>query len=177
MVQDIVLSTLPSTRALGTHAFHPSLGAPPSFVINGVDEGGDESVAMEDESTSSDSSGPITSFSGQSSSANLGAKIQPAIAINGMQGAVNRLIVMFEKSIATQQVGLATLGQAVKRLQDVDDGLSAMEKVVLIRQFEKNVATANAYLSLTDQALRRLWIRSKLGSMQDKLIHAVIQLK
>lgn len=71
---------------------------------------------------------------------------------------------MFEKSIATQQVGLATLGQAVKRLQDVDDGLSAMEKVVLIRQFEKNVATANAYLSLTDQALRWLWIRSKLGS-------------
>ena len=166
MVQDIVLSTLPSTRALGTHAFHPSLGAPPSFVVNGIAEEGDESVAMEDESTSGGSSGPITSFSGQSSSANLGAKISgsPAVVINGMQGAVNRLIVMFEKSIATQQVGLATLGQAVKRLQDVDDGLSAMEKVVLIRQFEKNVATANAYLSLTDQALRRLWIRSKLGS-------------
>jgi hypothetical protein len=56
------------------------------------------------------------------------------------------------------------LGQAVKRVQDVDDGLSAMEMVELIKQFEENVAMVNTYLSLTDQAVRQLWIRSKLGS-------------
>jgi hypothetical protein len=34
------------------------------------------------------------------------------------------------------------VGQAVKRVQDVEDGLPAMEKVELIKQFEKNMATA-----------------------------------
>jgi len=57
------------------------------------------------------------------------------------------------------------LGQAMERVQDVDDGLSITEKVELIEQFVKNEVTVATYLSLRDQAIRHAWIRTKLESV------------
>jgi len=73
------------------------------------------------------------------------------------------LLDIFIESMATPE-DLATTrrAQAMKRVQDVDDGLSMMEKLELIRQFEENEGTADIYLSLRDQGLRQAWIRTKL---------------
>ena len=122
---------------------HPSCAEAPSLVESG---GGSA----------------ITSFSGQSSSAKSAGK-KPAVAICGMQGSTNPHTNIFEKFMAAHD-GSTVLEQAVIRLQDVDDGLSAMEKVELIRQFEENEVRADTYLALKDQAFRRLWTHSKLES-------------
>jgi hypothetical protein len=61
-------------------------------------------------------------------------------------------------------LGTTRRAQAVERMQDVDDGLSTMEKVELIRQFEEN-EVAGTYLSLENQALRQAWIRTRLESV------------
>lgn len=124
---------IPSARARGTHAFHPSLANAPSLVDDEDDEVEDESAA---------------------------------VAISGLQDSISRLTDILIKSMATPG-NLATTrrAQAVERVQDVDDGLSTMEKVELIRQFEENEVIAGTYLSLEKQALRQAWIRARLESV------------
>jgi hypothetical protein len=125
-VQEII----PSARARGTHAFHPSLANAPSLVD---DEDEDDEVADE----------------------------LAAIALSGLQDSITRLTDILIKSMATPgNLGTTRRAQAVERVQDVDDGLSTMEKVELIRQFEENEGLAGTYLSLENQALRQAWIRA-----------------
>jgi len=89
-----------------------------------------------------------------------------AVAINGLQGSINRLIDIVIKSMTTPEDFATTRrAQAVERVQDVDDGLSTMEKLELIRQFQENESAAGTYLSLINQPLRQAWIRTKLESV------------
>lgn len=159
---DKVQGIIPSNCARGTHAFHPSLTKAPSLVDDEDDEGvdasgeGDGGVGDE-EDQDRDIDGDDDDEEGN---------VSAAVAIHGLQGSINRLIDILIMSMTTPPDSATTrTAQAVRRVQDVDDGLSTMEKVELIRQFEKNEASPGTYLSLKDQALRQAWIRTKLESM------------
>ena len=136
-MQEIIV---PSTRALGTHAFYPPLAIAPSLVDDEDDEGfNEDDDEAEDMST--------------------------AIAINSLQGSINRLFDIVIKSIATLAEDLPTTrrARAIKLVQDVDDGLSTVETEELIRQFSENESSPDTYLALSsNQALRQAWIRTKL---------------
>jgi len=144
-----VVQQCPSPRALGTHVFHPSLATAPSLVDDEYDEGfdddDDEGVDDEDDE-------------GEDASA--------AIALIGLQGSINRFTDILIKSMtAPDDLATPSWVQAVKRVQDVDDGLSTREKVELIKQFHENEDIAGTYLLLTDQAVRQAWIRIELESV------------
>jgi hypothetical protein len=138
-VQETVLSAHPR----GRHAFRAPVAHAPSLVDDEDDEGGDDEGRE-------------------------GGDVSLAVAINGLQGSINRLIDIVIKSMTTPEdsrVAITRSAQAVERVQDVDDGLSTMEKVELIRQFQENESAAGTYLSLINQPLRQAWIRTKLESV------------
>ena len=96
----------------------------------------------------------------------------PVVAINGMQGTLNRLTHVFEKTLALFDAANSMekpthLSQAMGLVQMVDDDLSQMEKVDLIQRFIANPTIAEVYLSFTDPALRQLWIRAELSGQSD----------
>jgi hypothetical protein len=90
----------------------------------------------------------------------LSAQASTAIAIHDMQGTLNRITDIFEKS--TQDPSSAKLDEAIQRLQTTDDGLTMDKKTSVINQFLNKPSVANAYLALTDDALRVNWLRAML---------------
>jgi hypothetical protein len=92
----------------------------------------------------------------------LAAKITPAVAIAGMQGSINRLTDVFEKSLMLQETTSTKLSEALQRLQDLDDGLTNEEKLVFIQLFGRDPVIAGTYLALTCNDLWRDWIQKML---------------
>ncbi|KAF8220351.1 hypothetical protein L208DRAFT_1382695 [Tricholoma matsutake] len=97
------------------------------------------------------------------STTRLANKITPATAIIGMQGSINQLTDIFEKSMAPgEDPAVAHREKAMQFLQEVDDGLSVGDKVAMISIFMKQAAAVNTYLSLTDTEVQQAWIHKML---------------
>jgi hypothetical protein len=95
----------------------------------------------------------------------LAAQISQAASLNNMQGTVNRLADVFEKSMGAPEEGsVIRRDRAMQLVQDVEDGLSVKEKAVLITHFMNNAIAADTYLSLKDNEVRKAWVSSMLAS-------------
>jgi hypothetical protein len=97
-----------------------------------------------------------------SNSARL-AKISPATAVVGMQGSINRLTDIFEKSMAQgDDPGVECRSRALQLVQQIEDGLSVGDKVALIALFMKDNVAVETYLSLDDADVCQAWITTML---------------
>jgi hypothetical protein len=93
-------------------------------------------------------------------------KVTTAVAMVSMQGSINRMADVFEKSITTtEDVTMERKRAAIKAMQTLDDGLSVEEKANMIGIFTENVFVADAYLELSDVEVRRAWLRHQLLNM------------
>lgn len=105
-----------------------------------------------------------SSASGVSSS----KKITPAVAIHNMQGSINRLTDVMEKSLTAPDPASMQRSEAMELLQTQDDGLTLKEQSEMISKFIADAAITGAYLSLRDNAvLRRDWLERILELKQD----------
>lgn len=100
------------------------------------------------------SSTRVTSATGK-----MAEKVTPAIAISGMQGSVNRLADVFERTWTTAPT--TPLSQAMALAQSADDGLSQPEVVILIDELIAHPVMAEAYLQM-DEPIRRIWTQQRL---------------
>jgi len=186
-----VQQIIPSAGARGTHAFHPSLAGAPPLVDDDEDVQGDDEglVGMEIESgggsasqgkrkfsalapdsitpgtisASSRSKSRRTKSSTRAATSSMGfaTKVTQATAITNMQGSINRLADVLEKSIVAPEPATRK-DEAVKCLQEVEEELSMAEKLKIIEQFGENASLGGTYLSLTDEPLRKAWIGGRL---------------
>ncbi len=89
--------------------------------------------------------------------------ITQATAVVGMQGSINQLTDIFEKSLEpSQDPSVNRKSRALKLVQERDDGLLLLDKVKLISIFDEHTSMIDTYLGLTDDELRRAWISSIL---------------
>jgi hypothetical protein len=190
-VQQIV----PSAGARKTHAFHPSLAGAPPLVDDDDDVQGDDEglVGMEIESGGGSASqgkhkfsalapdsitpGTISASSrsksrrtksstrAATSSTGFATKVTQATAITNMQGSINRLADVLEKSIVAPEPATRK-DEAVKRLQEVEEDLSMDEQLKIIEQFGKNTSLGGTYLSLINEPLRKAWICERLDKSE-----------
>jgi hypothetical protein len=68
----------------------------------------------------------------------------------------------YEDQTAPQDAATVGMAQALKLLQERDDGLSHDEQVNIISLFIENTATVDAYLAIEGDSLRRAWMKSML---------------
>jgi hypothetical protein len=60
------------------------------------------------------------------------------VALNNMQGTINRLTDAFEKSIVPpKEVAVGQRGDALQQLQEQDDSFTREEKIALVHIFEE----------------------------------------
>ena len=107
----------------------------------------------------------LSSTSNQISAANSArlAKISPATAVVGMQGSINRLTDIFEKSMAQgDDPGVERRSRALQLVQQAEDGLSVGDKVALIALFMKDNVAVETHLSLNDADVCQAWITTML---------------
>jgi hypothetical protein len=109
-----------------------------------------------------------TSSASGGTSAKAAAKITPAVAIHNMQGSINRLTDIMEKTLAAPDPASVQRTQAMELLQKQDDGLTMEEQSEMISKFVMDSAIAGAYISLKDNAgLRQNWLQHLLKQNQD----------
>ena len=85
----------------------------------------------------------------------------PASAIIGMQGSINWLTDIFERSMTSHLAkDPATTSQShvMALVQEYDNDLTVDEKIALISYFAKDIVAANTYISLTDHEVRKGWV-------------------
>jgi hypothetical protein len=96
----------------------------------------------------------------------MATKITQATAVVGMQGSINRLTDIMERSFLpeepTADPGVERLTRAVKSVEK-DEGLTVEERAALISVFMANPTSINIYLSLTDPNVRQAWIARVLN--------------
>jgi hypothetical protein len=110
---------------------------------------------------------PAAPASGVARRPKASPRIVAASAVVGMQGLINRLTDVFERSMMQPEDPIvARRATALQILQENQDGLSVMEKVQVISVFMKNNAAVETYLSLTDSDVRHGWIASLLPSKE-----------
>jgi hypothetical protein len=108
----------------------------------------------------------------KASSRRVAGKITSAVAINNMQGSINRLTdaltdAMEKSSTASQNPTMKLRTEAVKLLQDRDDdGLTQQEQLDMLTLFMTNKAAVGTYLALEKGELRVAWMRKMLREMQ-----------
>ena len=66
--------------------------------------------------------------------------------------------------ISPQDAMAARHAEALRLLQQRDDGLSIDEKVNMVKHLSLNASAANTYLALEDDAIRVGWMKSILAS-------------
>jgi hypothetical protein len=89
----------------------------------------------------------------------------PASAVIGMQGSINRLTDIFEKSMMShiaKDPATASQNHAMTLVQEYDDNLIVDKKIVLVSYFAKNLVAANTYISLTDHEVQKGWVHAIL---------------
>lgn len=85
--------------------------------------------------------------------------------MDGIQGSLDRLTDIFASSMMTPEDGTITQrNQAIRFLQEVDDGLSTNDKVKMVSLFMNNIVVADMYISLMDIDIRRAWLHAMLMS-------------
>jgi hypothetical protein len=89
--------------------------------------------------------------------------VSQVVALNNMQGTINRLTDVFEKSmVPPQEAAVGRRGDTLQQLQERDDGFGREEKITLIRIFEERPNHIDTYLALTKDDIRQGWMRSLL---------------
>lgn len=92
------------------------------------------------------------------------AKITPATAVVSMQGSINHLTNIFEKSMAQgDDPVVERRSRALQHVQQMEDGLSVNDKDALIGLFMKDNVAVETYLSLSDAEVHQAWIASMLA--------------
>jgi hypothetical protein len=115
------------------------------------------------------SQGSHTGSKGSKTSARLSSKLSPATAVVGMQGSINRLTDILEKSMAPpplppppprsfEELSSQRRTDAMQRLQVTDDHLSLTQKVGMVSLFNKDIKIVDTYLSLSNDDLRQHWM-------------------
>jgi hypothetical protein len=96
-------------------------------------------------------------------SARKAAEISNATVLHGIQGTMNRVTDIFEKSL-TQPLDpqSAVRSDALHFLQTREDNLSLDERTKVVRLFMKNNIAAETYVALVNNDLRRNWLASIL---------------
>lgn len=90
-------------------------------------------------------------------------KISNAVAMNGIQGTINRLTDIFERSVnAPLDPRAAGRGDTLQLLQSHDDGLSINERTKMVNLFAENHVMAEMYAGLVDDELRQSWLQGVL---------------
>jgi hypothetical protein len=97
--------------------------------------------------------------------------ITQATVVVGMQGSINRLTDIFERSMVPPpqlpqpppQQPWERKERALTLVQQRDDGFAVEDKVTLISIFEENPTTIDTYLGLTDKEIRQAWISRSLA--------------
>jgi hypothetical protein len=92
-------------------------------------------------------------------------KATPASAVIGMQGSINRLTEIFEKSMMShiaKDPATASRNRAMTLVQEYDDDLTVDKKIALVSYFAKDLVAANTYISLTDHEVQKGWVRAIL---------------
>src|SRR5882762_8584120 len=93
-----------------------------------------------------------------SRSANIG-RITNAVALNSMQGSINRLTDAFEKSMTTPlDMVTSKQNEAFLLLQSRDDSLDRMQVTKIIDIFRADPSAVNAYIALSNDEIRRDWL-------------------
>ena len=81
-----------------------------------------------------------------------------------MDGTLSRLTNIFQQSMISPQDSTAARHvEALRLLQERDDGLDINEKVNMVRYISSTPSAANTYLALQDDAIRVGWMRSILA--------------
>jgi hypothetical protein len=89
--------------------------------------------------------------------------VSQVVALNNMQGTINRLTDVFEKlMVPPQEAAVGWRGDALQQLQERDDGFTREEKITLIRIFEERPNHIDTYLALTKDDIRKGWMHSLL---------------
>jgi hypothetical protein len=93
-----------------------------------------------------------------------------AIALFGLQASLDRLIDVVAEAVksmnqcqtAPQDPAVTRMAQALKLLQERDDGLSVEEQINMIALFVKIPAAVDAYLAIEEDGLRQAWTENML---------------
>ena len=95
------------------------------------------------------------------------AEISNTTVLHGMQGTMNRVTDIFEKSI-TQPLDpqSAVRSDALHFLQKREDNLSLDERTKMVRIFMKNNIAAETYVASVNDDLRRNWLKGVLEEPQ-----------
>jgi hypothetical protein len=114
--------------------------------------------------SSSQSASTITNRSSRSATT---GRITNAVALNSMQGSINRLTDAFEKSMTTPLDMVASKqNEAFVLLQSRDDNLDRAQVTKIIDIFRTDPSAVNAYIALSNDGMRRDWLHGPqmLGS-------------
>lgn len=96
-------------------------------------------------------------------SAKKADKITNTTVLHGMQGTMNRVSDIFEKSVAQPlDPQSAVRSDALHFLQTRDDNLSLDERTKVVRLFMKDNIAAETYVALVNDDLRRNWLAMML---------------
>jgi hypothetical protein len=112
----------------------------------------------------SSSSAIASSVSKKRPSKAVAEGITQAVALNGMQGSINRLTDIFEKSMSSsvpvhpQEAKEDLRNKALQLLQSRDEGLSEEEMVRVVNIFMRDRDVTGTYLALENDAVRRKWL-------------------
>jgi hypothetical protein len=81
--------------------------------------------------------------------------VSQAVALNNMQGTINRLTNAFEKSMVPhQKAAVGQRGDALEQLQERDDSFTREERIALICILEERPNHIDTYLTLTKEDIR-----------------------
>jgi hypothetical protein len=96
-------------------------------------------------------------------SARKAAEISNATVLHGMQGTMNRVTDIFEKSVAQPlDPQSAVRSDALHYLQTREDNLTLDERTKVVQLFMKDNIAAETYNALVNDDLRRNWLASML---------------
>ena len=90
-------------------------------------------------------------------------KISNAVAMHSIQGTINCLTDIFERSVnAPLDPRAAGRGDALQLLQSRNDSLSVIERTKMVNLFAENHVMAEMYVGLVDDELRQNWLQGVL---------------
>jgi hypothetical protein len=96
-------------------------------------------------------------------SARKAAEISNATVLHGMQGTMNRVTDIFEKSVAQPlDPQSAIRSDALHFIQTRQDDLSLDETTKMVRLFMKDSVAAETYVALVNDELRKNWLATML---------------
>jgi hypothetical protein len=93
------------------------------------------------------------------------AKVTNTTILHGMQGTMNRVTDIFEKSI-TQPIDpqSGARDEALDLLQTREDGLSLDDMRKLVNLFMKDIVIVQTYIRLVNEDLRQIWLADMLAA-------------